>query len=256
MPTLRSTPGRGAAQLRAALRELASLHGIQASYTGADGRRRFGSSSSILAVLRALGSPVEGMADIPDALRARRDQLAHRLVEPVLVAWDGRLDRGSPLQPPPLVAGEAVRISIELEGQEEREVGATGLGLPGFGLPDPLPPGYHRARVRSAGREATALIISAPRRRARGPLAWWGVSMPLYALHSSRSWGIGDLADLGQLLEWVGRQGGDLVATLPLLASFLGERPFEPSPYSPASRLFWNEVFLDVESIPEAQASP
>jgi 4-alpha-glucanotransferase len=48
--------------------------------------------------------------------------------------------------------------------------------------------------------------------------------------------------------------GGDVVATLPLLASFLsgiGEEPFEFSPYSPASRLMWNELYVDPTRVPE-----
>jgi len=44
--------------------------------------------------------------------------------------------------------------------------------------------------------------------------------------------------------------GGSTVGTLPLLAQFL-DQPFEYSPYSPASRMFWNELFIDVESVPE-----
>ena len=46
-----------------------------------------------------------------------------------------------------------------------------------------------------------------------------------------------------------------MVATLPMLAAFLDE-PYEPSPYSPASRLFWNEFYLNIERIPEFQKSP
>ena len=42
---------------------------------------------------------------------------------------------------------------------------------------------------------------------------------------------------------------------MPLLAAFLDE-PFEPSPYSPASRLFWNEFYLAIERIPELERSP
>ena len=78
----------------------------------------------------------------------------------------------------------------------------------------------------------------------------WGVFAPLYALRSERDWGVGDLADLEALLGWVTGQGGTVVATLPLLASFLG-RPFEPAPYRPVSRLFWNEFYLAVDRIPE-----
>ncbi|HET8564633.1 MAG TPA: 4-alpha-glucanotransferase, partial [Candidatus Binatia bacterium] len=46
-----------------------------------------------------------------------------------------------------------------------------------------------------------------------------------------------------------------VVSTLPLLASFLDE-PFNPSPYAPASRLFWNEFYLDVTRIPEFRRCP
>jgi 4-alpha-glucanotransferase len=46
-----------------------------------------------------------------------------------------------------------------------------------------------------------------------------------------------------------------MVATLPLLSAFLAE-PFIPSPYSPASRLFWNEIYLDVCRLPELAGCP
>src|SRR4030095_5453219 len=44
--------------------------------------------------------------------------------------------------------------------------------------------------------------------------------------------------------------GGSVAPTLPLLGAFLDE-PFEASPYSPATRLFWNEFYIDLERIPE-----
>jgi 4-alpha-glucanotransferase len=70
--------------------------------------------------------------------------------------------------------------------------------------------------------------------------------------------GIGDLTDLRALLEWVTQLGGRTVATLPLLAGFLGgpRAPFEPAPYAPASRLAWNELYVDLEAVPELEGSP
>ena len=79
--------------------------------------------------------------------------------------------------------------------------------------------------------------------------------LPLYALHSSHSWGAGDFGDLRRLRQWAASVGADLVGTLPLLAAFLDE-PFEASPYSPVSRMFWNEFYLNVEEIPDLTASP
>jgi 4-alpha-glucanotransferase len=57
--------------------------------------------------------------------------------------------------------------------------------------------------------------------------------------------GVASYEDLRELTDWVGENGGALAGTLPLLASFL-DTPFEPSPYSPLSRLFWNELFVDL----------
>src|SRR5205085_7600859 len=105
---------------------------------------------------------------------------------------------------------------------------------------------------------AESLILSAPiRSYAPNPPAakTWGIFAPVYALNSESSWGAGDFGDLNRLLDWVARQGGGMVATLPLLAAFLDE-PFEPGPYSPASRLFWNEFYIDVEQVPEFKACP
>ena len=73
----------------------------------------------------------------------------------------------------------------------------------------------------------------------------------MYAAHSQTSWGAGNFGDWRKLAEWVASLGGQVVSTLPLLAAFLEHPVCEPSPYSPASRLFWNAFYLDIPSIPE-----
>ena len=45
------------------------------------------------------------------------------------------------------------------------------------------------------------------------------------------------------------------MGTLPLLPSFFDSK-FGPSPYMPASKLFWNEFFLDINQIPELNKCP
>src|SRR5204863_7830349 len=50
--------------------------------------------------------------------------------------------------------------------------------------------------------------------------------------------------------------GGSTLATLPLLAAFLAEKVFDPSPYSPASRLMWNEAYVDLTRLPGFDSNP
>jgi 4-alpha-glucanotransferase len=78
----------------------------------------------------------------------------------------------------------------------------------------------------------------------------WGVFLPLYSLGTRESWGAGDFSDLEQLMEWASEQGASVVSALPLTAAFL-DHPYEISPYMPASRLFWNELYVDPRRSPE-----
>jgi 4-alpha-glucanotransferase len=114
-----------------------------------------------------------------------------------------------------------------------------------------LPFGYHRLYLEMGPVQTETMVISAPR-RCWSPAQAWGLFAPTYALRGSHDKGVGDLADLETLCAHVGTAGGSVVATLPLLAAFL-DKPFEPAPYRPVSRLFWNELFLDLARIPECQ---
>jgi 4-alpha-glucanotransferase len=255
------------------LRELAGLYGVQTSYDDAMGRHIEAGPEALLAVLRALDAPVDSLEEVPEALRERREELAERIVEPVVVAWDGRVPA---LELRFGVESGSLACRFDLEGGErwawDRELSALptlptlptpspapGSSAPGrlLGLPDLLPTGYHRLRVEVGGKSAETLVISAPARcfagdSIEGNKPLWGVFLPLYALQTRKSWGAGDFSDLQALAEWTAGLGGGVVATLPMLASFLDE-PFEPSPYAPASRLFWNELYLDPRCIPELE---
>ena len=107
-----------------------------------------------------------------------------------------------------------------------------------------------QTRTRDAGAER-----SPQHARAARPKHTWGTFLPLYAVHSDRSMGIGDLTDLEGLIRWTSKHGGTTFGTLPLFAAFLDD-PFEPSPYSPASRLFFNETYADVERTREIERNP
>ena len=103
-------------------------------------------------------------------------------------------------------------------------------------------------------------ILRAPSRYPSLDAPRVGRFLPLYALRSRQSLGIGDLSDLGDLVEAC---RDDFVATLPLFATFVddGDARFDPSPYAPVSRSFFSELYLDPRRTeewahcPEAQSA-
>ncbi len=251
------------------LHRLARLHGVEVEFRDSAGQTRRAAPETILGVLRALGAPVDGLEDVLSAMVERRRALRARWIEPVAVAWEG----ATPAVPLRLTgAASTARLECRLafEGGDEHAwtvavadlgpaVGpdddeAEGEGGPvvrrSLPVPVPVPIGYHRLAVRLLGEERTCLIVAAPRKVEGGPSGKsWGVFCPAYALHRGSGWGAGDFSDLEALVGWTADRGGGLVATLPMLATFLDGEVV--SPYSPASRLFWNESYLDPSRLPE-----
>lgn len=73
----------------------------------------------------------------------------------------------------------------------------------------------------------------------------WGWQLQLYALRSSDSWGIGDLADLCAFVRGSAELGAGVVLLNPL-AAITPTSPVQRSPYSPSSRRFANILSLPV----------
>jgi 4-alpha-glucanotransferase len=114
-------------------------------------------------------------------------------------------------------------------------------------------PGVHRVEVAGRHGHGAATLLVAPRRVPGGGARRLGVFAPLYALHEDGPSSTGDLATLERFASWAAGHGTEIVGTLPLLATFSGwgREPCDPSPYSPVSRRYWNEVYLDVARLPE-----
>jgi len=254
------------------LLELARRNGVETSYVDTAGHRRHANVDSVLAVLGALGVMETGwpsLADVPDALRASLALHGRRTLPPVVVAWDGGPVRVGLRLPAALaearIAGwlgpvgasgtERRRIAWAEEPSPPRFVRHDGASHARrfVTLPGGVARGHHELEIEVGSVHARCRLISAPRRLPDdGGARDWGLFAPLYALRSARDWGVGDLRELGRLAHRTGELGGRFVGTLPLLASHpraLG------SPYTPLSRLFWNEIFFDVEAVPEARTS-
>jgi len=247
----------------AALKRLGRELGIHPSYISGGGERVVASVDSIRAVLQSMGVDV---ADAPGALQARIERAAGQLMSRTVVAWNGRgrFEVARALGKGPRIrctlteeSGHATSWSVraaDLPTVSRRGIDGAAHPYHVVAFPKPLPTGYHRLKVEWGPSSGDALVISAPRKSwttgAPAPERTWGVFCPVYSLRSKRGWGCGDLSDLARLARWTSGFGGKVVGTLPLMAVYLDE-PFDPSPYAPVSRVFWNESFLDPEATPE-----
>ncbi|MDR5709464.1 MAG: 4-alpha-glucanotransferase [Armatimonadota bacterium] len=212
----------------------ARTFGVQLAYWDISGRLRRSSPDAVRVVVEALG--MDPHAPPP-------------AVEPVTVAWDGRIRIPLWLQTAP----DRVACWVRREDGEEvawRHLAVVSRRSGGWEVrvPQRFPLGVHEVRIELDGKDHGTTVISAPRRiGVQGGI--WGVFVPLYALWSRSGQDIGDFEDLRRFGEWVTARGGQLVGTLPLLPVF----PEDPSPYRPLSRLLWNELFVH---LPDDTGSP
>lgn len=228
------------------LLRLARAAGVQPSYVDNGGVRRQAGTAALLGVLHALGVEVRGPDDAARAL-AEVEGERRPSEAPVVVALDGAATTS-------VEAGAQVELQLEDGSAVQPTVSPDGTVT----LSE-LPAGAHRLWI--DGRAASHVLSSptrlagsrVPRRRRLGVFA------PTYALRRHEGdRGMGDLRDLEATARWADEHGGALVATLPLLPTFLGDgaEPFEPSPYSPVSRVAWNEAYLDLAALPGASSPP
>jgi 4-alpha-glucanotransferase len=114
------------------------------------------------------------------------------------------------------------------------------------------PMGYYNLRVKcttpDSEHDGNMKLIVAPEKCHCISERTWGISTNLYSLRSETNWGVGDLSDLKDFVIWTSSElGGGFVGINPLHA-IPNRMPFGISPYSSASRLFRNFIYLDLQS--------
>jgi 4-alpha-glucanotransferase len=264
------------------LRDQAVGLGIETSYWDVRGEQRHARDDALVATMAALGVGVdEGGPEA--AVTGFLDELRHEVTDPVVVWGDEPLQGHvivSSRRPPAFLdltvrfegGGEqAVRLGLDrlprvpapegmrpLDGEEVRA----------FALDGPWPVGYHVLAVErggsglrgpngGSGDTVLADVLVAPTRVAMlgGHERLWGVLAPVYALAGGGGLGA-HVGNLGAVADAIDTVGGKIVATLPLLASYLGAPLYDPSPYAPVSRRFWNELYVDLAALPELAGAP
>jgi 4-alpha-glucanotransferase len=252
---------------RPMLDRLVDLAGIEPEYwdiwgnhhpVSADGKRR---------ILAALGLPAESNTAIGKSLQKLEAEQWRRPLPPVVVIREGQPIAVPLVLPAAGAAPPVLRVTAEEGATHDIAVSLAELRPEARGLVDgaeyhrftvplglALPTGYHEVRLAGSDQPASRLIVAPASCYLPAALSGdnrvWGLSTQLYALRRAGNWGIGDFTDLNELIDAAGRLGAAVVGVNPLHALFL-DHPAKASPYSPASRLFLNPLYIDVEAVPE-----
>ncbi|TDN55863.1 malto-oligosyltrehalose synthase [Azoarcus indigens] len=156
-------------------------------------------------------------------------------------------------------------VGLEREHAAAREAGEAATAVEGparlyqaeITLPVDLPQGYHRLFLYDSASssqplaEAGLAICPATCLPGAEPAAGgrlWGPAVQVYALRSSRDWGVGDFGDLRRLVDLAADAGAHFVGVNPLHALFPHD-PERASPYSPSSREWLNVLYIDIEGM-------
>ena len=217
----------------ATLKERALRAGVLTEYTDGLGKLR--------------AAPAKAVAALCDAVEAHRPSEQAAVAIALVGARTLAFDR-HPWMPR---TGRAT-ISLEDAGQIDCRIEpADSRAQLRVRCDRPIPLGTHRLDF-DAREDATVHVLCRPQSLSHlveSSGRRLGLFLPLYAIHADRRapgrFGVGTYTDLKTLCDWSKNTADALVGTLPLFPAFL-DQPFEPSPYAPATRQMWNELFVDV----------
>ena len=250
-------------QLDPRLTQLAHAHGVATEFWDWQGRHTVVPVETVRAVLGALGIAADTTAQVEAALADVDEAPWRRLLPPVVVARQGKPQRF----PVHIAADQGFTLHLRTEDGYRRElerapgepqrrrVGTTDAIQVLIEVPADLPLGWHEVVLVVGEVERVMPLVITPDRLdlpegLSGPEQAWGLMTQLYAMRSGASWGIGDLADLGDAGAWAAGLGADFVLVNPLHAAE-PTGTMEPSPYLPTSRRFVNPLYIRVEDVPE-----
>jgi 4-alpha-glucanotransferase len=260
------------------LAELAKRAGIMTEYHDIAGTLHKTSDDTRRSILAAMGFAVDSTASLTQALREWDEAPWQRPCDPVRILRDD--EAGAPLSCY-LILEDGKEESVTMEWHicdETNAVVQEGQAGPGLSavevcflkgqrhvrieIPAPhgLSLGYYTLTLRAEGLvggvEGTMRVIVAPRQCYVPPSLdanqrLWGLALQLYSLSSNRNWGCGDFTDLARIVEWAGKELGAGVIGLNPLHALRNTSPYHISPYAPYSRLYLNELYIDLDRLPE-----
>ena len=250
------------------LRRLAELMGVRSKFVGSDGIEHQIADNVLVKVLRSLRVDASTDKAIEESMQKILLERHTRLVAPTVLHTVGKEDtviiNTGILEYPTatliLEDGEQYQGDLQISPCKDDvafPVNGTFVASSLLTIPADVPMGYHTLRISVADRVEEASLISAPEsidtleKLEKDGKQIWGWMAQLYSIRSSKSWGVGDYADLADLLvQSKKKTGADFVLVNPLHA---GEpvAPLTPSPYLPVARGMVNVTYIRPEIIPE-----
>jgi 4-alpha-glucanotransferase len=241
------------------LHKLSEHLNIVPSYIEQNGTERHTSDISRRALLHAVGLPADTAAQAKHSWEAVCSQR-----RPWVVATAVVQQRHARVELAAAAGKKKANWQVEVQCEDGTHWQNSGSGALPTHLDLPhLPQGYHQLsftcdlagqRFGPLHTDSQHLIVTPEQawtpaqQLGRGKKAT-GIWANLYTLHSKKSWGCGDLAELQTLCRWAGKVGADFVGVNPLHA--LRNQGQDISPYSPTSRLFRNIIYLHIPAIAE-----
>lgn len=235
--------------LRAAARSL----GIQTSYANNEGQIIWAPNQTLAKLCESLsGNLPINKTDALSILKKKHKLIVADHIPASIVAWGGILKK--------------FHIQLEIETDPSEILLKISDEVLDFNILNTLnrknrktlhiqvtakiPIGYHEILLFIKGQKsATSFIISAPEKLSVKNSRGWGPFLPTYALRSNSDWGIGSFTDLMRAAQLCKNYGASFVSILPCLAGRFEDSNCDPSPYSALTRFFWNEIYLDVDSL-------
>ena len=271
-------------EARTGLDALCRYLGVALEYEDAWGQRTVVPEAKKRDIVAALGYPVADQAEAAACLADLRAAARRRILPPLLVVQGGTPPLRLAANLPAEFVGHTLpwRIVLEDGGERSGVVVPRPFPLPdsaspGAPVPDAdesgddsrrpallelavdVPPGHHRlllfepaqpprelAAAALAICPATCFQLPRPALQCVGDRLW-GPAVQVYALRSSRNWGIGDFGDLLRLVDLAADAGAHVVGVNPLHALFPHD-PARASPYSPSSREWLNVLYIEIET--------
>ena len=253
------------------IKQFAVLAGLQDSYVHAQGHTEVIGLDKQQAILQAMGYDLSSDEAIQHQINQLSEQRWFEVIAPVNVSQQ---DQPIILRIQQLQQHAVSDWQWQIITEEQQQLsGSLNIAARDISVRQPtsrgdvlsaemtldisLPLGYHQLLLSNGSEQYSQQLIITPQRcfqlHDKAVLhKTFGPAIQLYAVRSERNWGLGDFADLQQMIAPLATQGVDFIGLNPLHALY-PELPQDCSPYSPNSRLWLNTQYVALEYTEEYQ---